>query len=146
VEPALRRLARARWKGAALLSDEEALARDLAGRTLIVIGTASGNRWLARRRGELQLPVALEAARLSFDARPGESARLVFEGKLGLISVAVNPADQSKGLVLYTAAEPGLLASLVGAYDGPADFAVLDAGAPVKLGRYEKSRRPWRLK
>lgn len=142
---ALRRLAQDRWKDAVLLSDEEALAADLAGRTLIVLGTPSGNRWLARRMGDLQLPLRLEGSRLSFDARPGETRRLAFDGKLGLISAAVNPSDQSKGLLLYTATEPGLLPSLVGAYEGPVDFVVLGAGAAVKLGRYEKTRRPWRL-
>ncbi|MDP3540993.1 MAG: DUF4932 domain-containing protein [Elusimicrobiota bacterium] len=146
VEATLRRRVKARWKNAALLSDEEALAADLTGRTLIVIGTAKGNRWLARSLGELQLPMRFVGAKLALDARPGDSDGSVFEGKVGLITAAVNPADQSKGLALYTAAEPGLLASLVGAYDGPADFVVLEAGAPVKLGRYEKSRRPWRLK
>lgn len=146
VEKALRRLAEARWKDAALLTDEEALAADLTGRTLIVVGTSTGNRWLARRLGELQLPMRFERARLSLDARPGDSGGSAFEGKIGLITAAVNPADESKGLVLYTAAQPGLLSSLIGAYDGPADFVVLDAGVPVKLGRYEKSRRPWRLK
>lgn len=146
VEAALGRLAKARWKDATLLGDAEALSADLTGRTLIVIGTASGNRWLARHLSSLQLPMRFVGARLAVDARPGDSDGSAFEGKIGLITAAVNPADQSKGLVLYTAAEPGPLSSLVGAYDGPADFVVLDAGAPVKLGRYEKSRRPWRLK
>lgn len=145
VTRALRRLAEERWKGAAFLSDEEALAADLKGRTLLVLGTPAGNRWLARRLGELQLPLRLEGARISFDARPGETVRLAFDGRLGLISAAVNPADQTRGLLLFTATEPALLPSLVGAYDGPADFAVLDGGAAVKLGRYEKTRRPWRL-
>ena len=142
---ALRRMAESRWKGAAILSDEQALTADLKGRTLIVIGTPAGNRWLGERIEALQLPVKIEGARLLFGARPGESYRLTFEGKLGLITAGVNPSDESKGLLLYTATDPGVLSSLVGAYDGPADFVVLDGGALVKLGRYEKSRRPWRL-
>lgn len=146
VERSLRRLAKKRWKRAVFLSDEEALSADLKGRTLAVLGTVSGNRWLARRLDELQLPLRLEDARLSFNARPGDSDGLMFEGQLGLISAAVNPADQSKGLVLFTATEAGLLSSLIGAYAGPADFVVLSGGAVVKQGRYEKSRRPWRLK
>lgn len=145
VRKALRRLAEERWKGAVFLTDEEALAADLRGRTLVALGTPAGNRWLARRLGELQLPLRLEGSRISFDARPGETSRLAFEGRLGLISAAVNPSDQTRGLLLFTATEPGVLPSLIGAYDGPADFAVLDGGAAVKLGRYEKTRRPWRL-
>ena len=56
VGAALRRLAADRWKGAAVLTDAEALRADLKGRTLIVIGTATGNRWLRRHLSELQLP------------------------------------------------------------------------------------------
>ena len=95
---------------------------------------------------ELQLPLRLEGSTIAFDAPFGRKSGQILEGKLGLISVALNPADPSRSLLLYTAVESGLLRSVVGAYEGPADFVVMEAGAVVKLGHYEKTRRPWRLK
>ncbi|PIR19601.1 MAG: hypothetical protein COV48_01085, partial [Elusimicrobia bacterium CG11_big_fil_rev_8_21_14_0_20_64_6] len=146
VGEAVRRLAKERWPDAEFLSDSDALTANLSGRTLLVIGTVSGNRWLARHLDDLQLPLHLGDSSITFDARPGETRALTFKGRLGLVSAAVNPVDPSRGLILYTANDPGVLASVIGAYDGPFDFAVLDKGVAVKLGRYEKTRRPWRLK
>lgn len=146
VAQALRSRAQDRWKGATLMTDAQAMTTDLKGRALIVIGTLSGNRWLGKRFHELQLPLRLEGAALSFDARPGETNQQAFSGNVGLISTALNPVDPSRGMLLYTAANSELLATALGAYDGPADFVVLEGTASVKQGRYEKTRRPWRLK
>lgn len=132
--------------GASKLTDVEALSADLKGRTLIVVGTPKGNRWLARRFADLNLPARIAAHELAFSPRPGEETSFVLHGHLGYATTALNPDDRTRPLVLYTGTtDDGVRAALK--FDpGEADYAVLQGTTPLKIGIYEKSFLPWRLK
>ena len=130
---------------AQMLSDEAALKTDLKGKTLAVLGAPSGNAWLARQWPLLHLPMTFSEGGVTLVPRGGDERRYEFRGRLGLISAALNPEDAAHGLILY-AAEPQDLSALLGAYGGPADFAIMAGTAAVKTGLYEKSRIPWRVK
>lgn len=139
------RLARRR-PGAELLTGERALKANLKGKTLIVLGTPEDNAWLARRWSDLHLPAHLEADRIRFNSRPGEDAPAVFAGRLGYVTTALNPDDASKPVLLYTGVSAE--AALEGLSFDPTlgDYAVLQGTSPLKVGEYEKSLLPWRLK
>jgi hypothetical protein len=136
---------RRRWPGALELAGARAGGADLKGRTIVVVGTAGENEWLARNYAKLGLPARLEPARVVFDKRNGDRHPVEFAGRLSFASTALNPFDASRGLLIYTAADPlGVAAAL--AYEGPGDYAVLDGPDVLRSGIYEKSWLPWRLK
>jgi len=132
---------------AQVLSDTEALSEDLSAKTLVVIGTLRGNLWLRRHFQDLKLPVRFSGSGLALARRPDDGRDYRFQGRrLGLVSAALNPFDESRGLLLYSSQDPDLLPELLGLDFGPADYAILDGTRPLKVGLYEKSRRPWRVK
>lgn len=144
-EGALAAKARARFPKAEALSGEQALARRLAGRTLVAVGPASSNAWLARRWEELHLPVQAGPESLSFTPRFQEAA-LVFPGRPGLVSVALNPDDPGRGLLLLTGYDEQAAALALEAPPARADFILRGKGGTLKTGLYERTRRPWRLR
>jgi tetratricopeptide (TPR) repeat protein len=140
-------LRRKRWPDAPVLSGEQALTADLKGKRLVIVGTPSDNPWLARRWDELHLPAHLEPGGLRFNPHPGEEDHPYFPGRLSLVSNALNPEDFTRPALLFTGVdERALEAALKAELVGGADYLILDGGALVKLGIYEKSRLPWRLK
>ena len=137
-------LRKKRWPAAEILTGEQALAADLAGKGLIVIGTFETNPWLARRYADLHLPVRIEAGRISLTRDVGKLKTYAYRGRVGLITSALNPADATMPVLVYAAADPGALPQALDAYDGAADYVILEDGKLLKVGIYEKSRVPWR--
>lgn len=135
-----------RRPGAEVLAARDALKADLKGKTLVVLGAPDDNAWLSRRWKDLHLPARLQEDGIRFNPRPGEETASFFPGDLGYATTALNPDDAAKPVLLYTGVSAGsALASL--SYDpGLGDYAVLDGTSPVKVGDYEKSFLPWRLK
>ncbi|MFI5346349.1 MAG: DUF4932 domain-containing protein [Elusimicrobiota bacterium] len=127
------------------LNDIEALSADLAGKTLVAVGTLNDNAWLAKNYARLKLPTHLAKGRIVFDARRGDAKDVEFSGKLGLVTTALNPFDATRGLLIFTAVDQDAVVSAF-AYDGPDDYVVLDGAAILRSGIYEKSWLPWRLK
>ncbi len=139
-------LRKLRWSRAVALTDRQALSTNLTGKALVVIGTAEDNLWIARRYDDLHLPGHLAADGITFNARPGEKEPLRISGKLGFVTTALNPSDVTRPVVLYMAADEQTIGAALDGNPWPADFVVLDGKTAVKLGTYEKSRVPWRLK
>ena len=137
---------RKRWPAAEVLTGEQALAADLSGKGLIVVGTLETNAWLGRRFGDLKLPVRVKPGRISLDRVVGERKTYSYRGPLGLITTALNPSDATKPVLVYASADPKTLADVLDAYEGPADYVILDGDKLLKVGLYEKSRVPWRVK
>ena len=142
---AAKRLA-SRRPGAELLTGELALKADLKGKTLVVLGTPEDNAWLGRRWNDLHLPAHLEADRIRFNPRPGEEGPAVFAGRLGYATTALNPDDAGKPVLLYTGVGAEAALAAVSFDPGLGDYAVLSGTSPLKVGEYEKSLLPWRLK
>ncbi|MDE2512187.1 MAG: hypothetical protein KGL74_13765, partial [Elusimicrobia bacterium] len=128
------------------LSGEAALKRDLTGRGLIVVGTASQNAWLNANWGALQLPARFDGPKLLMNPRPDEYAGTAYAGRIGFVSSARNPADAGRPVLLFSAAAPDLLPALLDDFSGATDYEIRDGRALVKNGVYEKSRIPWRTK
>jgi hypothetical protein len=134
-----------RFPDARRLNGDEAVSADLSGGTLIAIGTTDDNAWLAKYFNRLKLPAHLARQKITFDARRGDAKDVEFSGRLGLATTALNPFDGARGLLIFTAVDPGAVVSAF-AYDGPEDYAVLDGAVVLRSGIYEKSWLPWRLK
>ena len=144
-EAGAERLARRR-PGAEILTGEAALKADFKGKTLIVLGTPGDNAWLGRRWADLHLPAHLEADRIRFNPRPGEDGHALFEGKVGYATTALNPDDASKPVLLFTGVNTEAALAALSFDPGLGDYAVLQGTVPLKVGDYEKSLLPWRLK
>lgn len=142
----LEELRKRRWPGAEALTGEQALSADLSGKSLVVIGTRETNPWLARRYADLNLPVRVEPGGISLTRAFGRKESFDYRGRVGLITTALNPADATKPALVYTAADPAALLQALDAYDGAADYVILEDGKLLKVGIYEKSRVPWRVK
>lgn len=128
------------------LTGEQALARSLAGRGIVAVGAPGENAWLARRWAELQLPARLDGAALRMNPRPGEAAGTAYGGAVGFVSVARNPDDAARPVLLFTAPDAARVPGLLAGFPETADYEIRDGTAPVKAGIYEKSRLPWRTK
>lgn len=135
-----------RRPGALFLTDAEALKTDLKGRTLIVLGTPQDNAWLGRRWDDLRLPAHLEKDRIRFNPRPGEDGGEAFTGQLGYATTGLNPDDRAKPVLLYTGGSSAAALAALSFDPGLADYAVLQGTSSLKVGDYEKSLYPWRLK
>jgi len=128
------------------MTGEEALRRGLAGRGVVAVGGLSENAWLRRRWSDLQLPARLEGGALKMNPRPGEARGTSYAGAIGLVSVARNPDDAARPVLLFTAADPARVPALLSGFPESADYEIRDGSASVKAGVYEKSRLPWRTK
>lgn len=128
------------------LTGEQALARRLSGRGVVAVGALSENAWLRRRWPDLTLPARLEGGTLRMNARPGERAATEYAGDIGFVSVARNPDDVSRPVLLFTAEDPARVPALLTGFEETADYEIRDGGATIKSGMYEKSRIPWRTK
>ncbi len=128
------------------LTPEEALARGLAGRGAVVVGSPSQNAWLDRRWRDLRLPAHLSAAGLALDPRPGEEHANGYGGELGFVSVARNPDDVSRPVLLFTAAVPERVPALLSGFPLNADYEIRVGTVTVRTGVYEKTYLPWRTK
>ncbi len=111
-----------------------------------MLGAPQDNAWLARRWTALNLPAHLEEDRIRFNPRSGEENGPVFPGPLGYATTALNPEDERKPVLLYTGTSAAAALAALAFDPGLADYAVLQGTAPLKVGDYEKSRLPWRLK
>jgi len=143
---ALARFRRERRLCDAEATPEEALARGLAGRGVVAVGALSENAWLAKRWAQLQLPAHVEAGGLRMNPRPGETRGAVYAGRIGFVSVARNPDDVARPVLLFTGEDPALIPPLLAGFPETADYEIRDGSASVKAGIYEKSRLPWRAK
>ncbi len=137
------RSAKGRWPQASVVSDSDAFDADLSSRTLVVIGTPLQNRWLARHKPEL--PVRLEDGRVSV-SREGEPEDSFASPALRVLSIGLNPFDASRGMLLGMATEPEGLVGILDSYSGPAHFVILARADLLKVGLYERTRLPWRVK
>jgi hypothetical protein len=128
------------------LTPEQALGRSLTGVSIVAVGSPGQNAWLAKRWAELQLPAHLENGVLRMNPRPGEAKATTYSGKIGFVSVARNPDDTARPVLLFTADDPSWVPALLAGFSQTADYEIRDGAATVKAGVYEKSRLPWRIK
>ncbi|HSG82227.1 MAG TPA: DUF4932 domain-containing protein [Gemmatimonadota bacterium] len=132
----VRRVRDAVFRDTPIITDVEALDRDLSENAIVAYGTPQGNRWLARHAQ--QLPFRIEAHRIVAD-RP-------YEGDdLRLISAWPNPYNPARGLLVYTAQRPQDIAGINGVFHGPTDWLVVRGSESLGEGFYEKTDGGWRF-
>jgi hypothetical protein len=120
-------------KGSQVLTDVEALAKDLSHYSLMIFGTVDGNLWLDHYRDSL--PFHLDGDKITVGKTP-------YPGNhLRLITAWPNPQNRSKGVTIYTAQEAR---DIAGCYDVPfwwADYVIVSGTKALYSGNYERAKR-----
>ena len=119
-------------KGAEIITDEQALARDLSGYSVAAYGTLTGNKWLAKHRNSIPALAALEAVR---DAGP-----------LRLIAALPNPQNPKMGALAYTATDASAVAGINSLFAGPTAYVIGKGPEVLKSGDYRRQDGVWVLK
>lgn len=124
-------------KDSPIITDEEALKRDLSANSIIIYGTTRGNLWLAHHFAEL--PILIEPERIVADTvYPGTHLRL--------ITVWPNPKDRTKGMKIYTAQQAEDIVGINGVLHGPTDYVIARDTTILKAGYYKKEKGKWSFK
>jgi hypothetical protein len=119
-------------KGAEIITDEQALARDLSAYSVAAYGTLTGNKWLAKHRNSIPALAALEAVR---DAGP-----------LRLIAALPNPQNPKLGAIAYTATDASAVAGINSLFAGPTAYVIGKGTEVLKSGDYRRQDGVWVLK
>lgn len=130
----VRRVQQALYPNVPILTDVEALERDLSENAVVAYGTLEGNLLLARYAGEL--PVRIEADRIVADS--------VYRGHdLRLITAWPNPANPARGVLIYTAQRAEDIPGINSVFHGPTDYVVARGTDRLWEGDYVKSDGTW---
>jgi hypothetical protein len=122
------------FNGSPIVTDSEALKRDLSANSIIVYGTATGNLWLAKHFTEL--PVRITSDRVVADT--------VYAGTdLRFITAWPNPQNSRKGVVIYTAQRAEDVIGINSVFHGPTDYVVAEGTEVLGAGDYDKQNEPW---
>lgn len=117
-----------------VITDEQALQRDLSSNSLIVYGTPTGNLWLAQHIGDI--PVRIERDRIVADT--------VYVGSnLRFITIWPNPQNPEKGVVIYTAQRPEAVIDINSVFHGPTDYVVAKEREILRASYYKKHNGQW---
>jgi hypothetical protein len=119
-------------QGAEIITDEQALARDLSGYSVLAYGTLTGNKWLAKHRNSIPALAALAASR---DAGP-----------LRLIAALPNPQNPKLGAIAYTATDASAVAGINSLFAGPTAYVIGRGTEVLKSGDYRRQDGAWTLK
>jgi hypothetical protein len=118
--------------GAEVVTDEQALGRDLSAYCVIAYGTLSGNRWLAKYRAAIPAVAALEAAK--------------DPGPLRLIATFSNPQNAKLGAVAYTATDAAAVPGINSLFAGPTCYVIGKGNEVLSAGDYQRKDGRWALK
>jgi hypothetical protein len=118
--------------GVEVVTDEQALGRDLSAYCVIAYGTLSGNRWLAKYRAAIPAVAALEAAK--------------DPGPLRLIATFSNPQNAKLGAVAYTATDAAAVPGINSLFAGPTCYVIGKGNEVLSAGDYQRKDGRWALK
>ncbi len=125
------------FKDSTILTDQEALKKNLSGNTIVVYGTPTGNLWLAKYFS--QLPVRVSPDRIIAEG--------IYIGRsLRFISAWPNPQNPRKGMVIYTAQQAEDVIEINAVFHGPTDYVVAKGREVLKAADYNKQNKPWTFK
>lgn len=120
-----------------LITDAEALNRDLSKHAVVMYGTAEGNLLLAKYIKEL--PVSVEQNEIVADK--------VYEGEnLRFITAWPNPHNAKRGFLIYTAQKAEDIPGINSVFHGPTDYVIAEQLKILHSGDYEKSEKIWKFK
>jgi len=119
-----------------IITDSNALERDLGSNSVLVYGTVRGNLWLARHIDEI--PVTIEHNSIVFD-REYESTNLRF------ITAWPNPDNPSRGVLIYTAQRAQDVVGINSVTHGLTDYVIAQGETIIGAGGYIKSKGQWMI-
>jgi hypothetical protein len=119
-------------KDSELLSDEEALTRDLSGFSIMAYGTIAGNKWLARYQDRIPALPVLETSK---EAHP-----------LRLIAAFPNPQNPKLGAVAFTATDAAAVPDINSVFAGPTGWVLARGTTVLSTGDYVQRDGRWLLK
>jgi hypothetical protein len=120
-----------------IITDSEALERDLGSSSVLVYGTVRGNLWLAQHIDEV--PVAIEPNRIVSD-REYEGANLRF------ITAWPNPDNPNRGVLIYTAQRAQDVVGINVVTHGMTDYVIAQGKTILGTGSYIKSNGQWAIR
>lgn len=124
------------FPGSPILTDKEALARDLTGNSLIVYGTMEGNLWL--RENLALFPFRVEDQRVV----AGET---YYGSNLRLITIWPNPYNREKGVLIYTAQRSRDILDINVVFHGPTDYVIAEGTEVLAAEYYTNKLGEWRF-
>lgn len=131
----VRRVKEALYPSTPILTDAEALERDLSGNAIVAYGTMNGNLWLAAHAD--RLPMRIEADRIVADS--------AYRGTdLRLIAAWPNPYNPARGMLIYTAQRAADVVGINGVFHGPTDYVIARGQERLREGYYAKDG-DWRF-
>ena len=130
----VRQIQRRFYPQSPVITDAEAIKRDLSGNSLILYGTMSGNLWL--KENVPKFPFTIEANRIVADK--------VYQGTdLRFISAWPNPQNPKRGILIYTAQQAGDIVGINSVFHGPTDYVVARGTTVLKAYNYKKNKDNW---
>ncbi len=121
------------FEGAEILTDEQALARDLSSSRVCVFGTSQGNKWLARYAKSLPaLPLLVQRTE---------------PGPLRLIATMPNPQNPKRGVTVYSATAPEAVDGIFGLFHSDdSSYTIGSAQTVLATGVYHFRDGVWTVK
>jgi hypothetical protein len=117
-----------------IITDAEALKRDLSQNSLILFGTMDGNLWL--KENASIFPFKIQKDRVTADKD--------YEGTdLRFISAWPHPQNPKRGILIYTAQQAKDIVNINSVFHGPTDFVVAKGADILKAGKYKKDKNHW---
>ncbi|HUA57817.1 MAG TPA: DUF4932 domain-containing protein [Verrucomicrobiae bacterium] len=119
-------------KDSEMLTDQEALVRDLSKCRIFAYGTLAGNLWLARYKDLIPaVPVF---------------AQMKEAGPLRLIAAMPNPQNSRRGVTAYTATQAAAVIGIHGLFHGPTAYVIGKENTVLKTGDYRQENGKWALR
>jgi len=120
-----------------IITDTEALERDLDSNSVLVYGTVRGNLWLARHIDKI--PVTIEPGSIVSDRK--------YEGTdLRFITAWPNPDNPRRGVLIYTAQRAQDVAGINAVTHGVTDYVIAQDKTILGTGSYMKSKGKWAIR
>jgi hypothetical protein len=122
------------YKDNPLITDIEALNRDLSKNAVVIYGTTEGNLLLAKYI--MELPVSIEQNKILADK--------IYEGKnLRFITAWPNPHNTKRGFLIYTAQRAEDIPGINSVFHGPTDYVIAEQLKILHSGDYKKDKYNW---
>jgi hypothetical protein len=117
-----------------ILTDANAIKRDLSQNSLIIFGTTNGNLWL--KENASKFPFKIDANNITADK--------VYEGTdLRFISAWLNPQNPQRGILIYTAQQARDIIYINTVFHGPTDYVIARGSNVINAGNYNKGKNQW---
>jgi len=121
-------------KKSPILTDAEALERDLSSNNIVVYGTLDGNLWLKKHFASLAKNIKRDRIVTSRD----------FQGSgLRFMTAMPNPLNRNLGVNIYTAQEAKDIIGVNSVSHGSSDYVVAKGTNVLQSAEYKKTKAAW---